>query len=121
MRITSDGRQAGILPIRAAQAYGVKPAGFGGQKIDAAAHQLDSPPPVAGAVGVSSRADSYDPAKAVDGLVAAKVPQRVNFDAPSRPTGSVPSAHVLQMYARAADRVEAAVGVRLGQSVDLRG
>ena len=55
-------------------------------------------------------------------LVAGNVSQAVSFDAAQavRSAGS-PSPAVFQMYTRAADRVEAAVGVQIGRSIDVKG
>lgn len=57
-------------------------------------------------------------------LIAAKVSGSVTFDAAGttpaavRSTGDIPS---LPLYTRAADRIEAAVAVNLGRTIDLRG
>jgi len=65
--------------------------------------------------------DSFEPSSA-QRLVAAKVAQPVNFDAAAAPINRTVSAgHALQLYTRAADRIEAAVGVHIGRSIDIRG
>ena len=59
------------------------------------------------------------PAKAIEQLIAGKTNQPMRFD------GGAGAASVagpaLQLYTRAADRIEAAVGVALGKSLDVRG
>ncbi len=63
--------------------------------------------------------------KAIDKLVAGKTNQPVDFDAPAAPFASGATNPLrgpsLQLYTRAADRIEAAVGVALGKSLDVRG
>jgi hypothetical protein len=87
------------LPMHIAQAYGVGAASSTMQP--RAALQATSP--------VASR------------LVAGNVSAPVSFEASavSRSTTTSPAA-VFQMYTRAADRIEAATGVRLGQIFDRR-
>jgi hypothetical protein len=47
------------------------------------------------------------------------VPGGVNFDA--SPRSQQPNAIAYQMYTRAADRIEAAVAVHVGRTLDVRG
>ena len=67
--------------------------------------------------------DSFEASSSAKTLVAARVSQPVNFEAAAADVSrSGPAAtHVLQMYTRAADRIEAAVAVQIGRSIDLRG
>lgn len=53
------------------------------------------------------------------GLVAARVPGGVAFN--SQPAPVATSGGALSLYTRAADRVEAAVGVELGRTLDVHG
>jgi len=100
MRITGSGSFGGSFAAQAAKAYGVKPP-------CAALPQADSP----------------SPSSNVRGLVAANVTQPVSFEsAQSNPLlRSASASAALQMYTRAADKIEAAVGVALGRMVDLKG
>lgn len=66
--------------------------------------------------------DSFQPASSVQRLVAARVTQPVNFDgANAAAERAQPAPPVLQMYTRAADKIEAAVAVHIGRSIDIRG
>lgn len=56
---------------------------------------------------------------AIDRLVAARVPMRMEFD--SKLMTPVRKADAYQLYTRDADRIEAATGVHRGQIVDLKG
>ena len=59
------------------------------------------------------------PTSGVQSLVAGRVPGGMDFDAssviPNRP------ANAFQLYARVADRIEAATGVERGRVIDLKG
>lgn len=54
-------------------------------------------------------------------LVAAKVRQAVSFDQIAQSPSVPASSSALQMYTRAADRIEAAVGVHIGRQIDVVG
>jgi hypothetical protein len=60
--------------------------------------------------------------KVAEKLIAGRVPGGVEFNTPrtAGPTSLVP-ATVLPLYTRAADRVEAAIGVHVGRTIDVRG
>ena len=60
-----------------------------------------------------------NPAKSIDTLIAGKTNQPVSFDAPG--IGPDASRASLPLYTRAADRIEAAVGIALGKSLDVTG
>ena len=90
----------GPLPINSARAYNLANAQKAAQ---------------VGPVAQSS------PAKAIDTLVAGKTNQPVSFDAPGKGSSTAVNGATLQLYTRAADRIEAAVGVALGKSLDVTG
>jgi hypothetical protein len=96
----------GTLPLHAAKAYGVRPAAA----------------PIAPAAPVPLRpqpVDSFQPSRAVQNLVAGNVNQAVDFASVApRPAAS---SHALQMYTRAADKIEAAVAVQIGRTLDVQG
>lgn len=52
-------------------------------------------------------------------LIGAKVPGNVSFDA--KGNAQAATAPSLQLYTRAADRIEAAVAINVGRAIDLRG
>jgi hypothetical protein len=59
------------------------------------------------------------PAKGIDTLVAGKTNQPMSFDAsPAKP---ISGGATLQLYTRAADRIEAATGIAIGKSLDVTG
>ena len=102
----------GPIPFHVAQAYGVKsPTALG--KINPL--QLPAPPDA----GQTEAAQTIKPSENVQQLIAGKVVQPVDFDSASTPAR--PSGPVLQLYNRAADTIEAATGVHLGRSLDLKG
>jgi hypothetical protein len=92
-----------IISFQAAAAYGIKPK--------ATAPRLGAP--IAAPISRSSEARNPFPGL-VSGKVDSPVARGQGFDAPLAPTGS------LQMYTRAADRVEVATAARLGRIVDTR-
>jgi hypothetical protein len=103
MRIDSS------LPIHIARAYGVTPT--------------KRPAPVArsGAIGPAQpteKAAPHEPGEKVRQLVAGKVTGPVDFASASTPTSP---AGPYQLYTRAADKIEAAVAVRTGQAIDVKG
>ena len=74
--------------------------------------------PQSPASGIGAKqVDSFRPSVAAQKLVAGSVAQPVNFDAAAQ----AGVARGLQMYTRAADRVEAAVRIELGRAIDLKG
>ena len=52
-------------------------------------------------------------------LVAAQISQRIDFARDTMPSAPAQPG-VLQMYTRAADRIEAAINVELGRQIDVR-
>lgn len=103
MRISSS------FPIHIARAYGVTPA----NRAAPIAH--------AGAAAPVQRAQSAAADQAsenVQQLVAGKVSGPVDFASASTPTSP---AGPYQLYTRAADKIEAAVAVRTGQAIDVKG
>ncbi|MCH7573040.1 MAG: hypothetical protein IH891_09020, partial [Planctomycetes bacterium] len=59
------------------------------------------------------------PGRSIDKLIAGQVNQSVDFAIASTPAN--PAGNALQLYTRAADKIEAATGVLLGRSLDIRG
>ena len=104
MRITGT---TNPLSFNAAKAYGVKSA---------------AAPPMAKSIGSITRSvpvDSFQPRQATQQLVAGIVSQPVNFDAAST-ARSLPAA-ALQMYTRAAEKMEATIAVHVGRTLDAKG
>ncbi len=103
----------GSIPMHIARAYGVKPA--------ATTTPAPAPAPTPPAARVQ-QSDAYAPATAaqpnqrIEALVAGQVNQPIDF-APS----PAPQSAVLQLYTRAADRIEAGTAVQLGRSLDVSG
>jgi hypothetical protein len=79
--------------------------------------------PPASAVDALKFAEPGAPSQTVGRLIAGQVVHPVQFDGArtAATVGATSPAHVLQMYNRAADRVEAAVRVELGRTIDVRG
>jgi len=102
MRITDSNQGVFPLPASAARAYGIRQPHVCGD--------------YAGMIRPVTRQDAANLSPQVQNLVAGGVTQSASFD-PVRPTA--PS-HAFQMYARVADKIEAAVAVRSGQTVDFR-
>jgi hypothetical protein len=94
--------------INAAKAYGVsRPA-------PAAQAQPATP------ISFTIKPDVYEASVPAQKLVAGTVAGSVNFD--GSPRAATPSnAYAFQMYTRAADKVEAAVGVQVGRALDVSG
>ncbi len=95
------------IPFQAAVAYGMKP----GAQVRPASPRASASiqPPVA----TTSAA-----AKLVSGKVDSPVSRGQGFDAPRAPMPNASGA--LQMYSRAADRVEVATAAQLGRILDTR-
>lgn len=107
MRIDSS------LPMHIARAYGVQPA-----RPAAGPKPAEPTQPVQAAQPV----DAYEPAgrtSPVSQLIAGKVSHAVDFDTSTlpRPEANEP----FQLYTRAADKIEAAVAVQMGRSLDVTG
>ena len=101
MRISGPINPAQSL-LQAAKAYGVP--------------QPRPATDVAGIIRPTTRGDAVNLSPGTQNLVAGTVSQSASFDAARQ---TVPG-HVLQMYTRAADKIEAAVAVQHGRTVDLR-
>ena len=71
---------------------------------------------VAGIIRPTTRGDAVNLSPGTQNLVAGTVSQSASFDVARQ---AVPG-HVLQMYTRAADKIEAAVAVKHGRTIDLR-
>lgn len=84
------------IPMHVARAYGVKPTA-------PMAPPTAAPAPTTGSVSA---------------LVGGRVSRPIDFNA--EPAAAPPS-HAFQMYTRAADKIEAAVAVQLGRSIDVTG
>lgn len=95
------------IPFQAAVAYGMKP----GTQLRTAVQRAGSTiqPPIAKASPA---------AKLVSGKVDSPVARGQGFDAPRAPMPNASGA--LQMYSRAADRVEVATAAHLGRILDTR-
>jgi hypothetical protein len=109
MRITGT---SSSLPLNIAKAYGVKPA--------ATTRPTDGTSPIA-SIAPARKPDSFQSSSVANPLVAARVSQKVNFDSAAaiRPVQS--AAPALPMYTRAADKMEAAVAVQIGRTLDVTG
>ena len=94
----------GSIPIHVARAYGIKPP-------STPVPPTSVPPMQAQPVAARALSD------AAQQLVGGTVGGAVDFHAttPSSPAGA------FQLYTRAADKIEAAVNVELGRSIDVRG
>jgi len=109
MRISGTGS----LPRHIASAYGVA-----NRQGAAAANQ----PSASATPSRVARPDGYRPAGSAERLVAATVKQPVEFAETTQAYSNAAGAgRALQLYTRAADRVEAAVRIELGRSIDVRG
>ena len=100
----------GSLPTQIARAYGVSPK----QALapNKAADQANQPTE-------SIAANTAHKSDSVNGLLAGRVSGPVDFDATTGPAKA--SSEVLPLYTRAADKVEAAVAVQIGRSLDVKG
>jgi hypothetical protein len=96
------------LVNHAAKAYGIRPATPAAQP-----SQSNAP------ASFTIKPDVYEPSTPAQQLVAGTVAGSVNFDA--SPRSAPASAYAFQMYTRAADKVEAAVGVQVGRTMDVKG
>jgi len=88
----------GSLPINIARAYG----------LGNTSRPAPAQPPA-----------QVKPAPTINQLIAGKTNQPVDFDAPAVMPASKSGS--LQLYTRAADQIEAAVGIALGKSLDVKG
>jgi hypothetical protein len=110
MRITDGLNQpARLMPQQAAKAYGASPLQRPATTAASTTHDA-----------FTLRPDRYESASPAKSLVAGSVSGSVDFS-PQTIKAPLASANALQMYTRAADRVEAAVGVALGRTLDIKG
>jgi hypothetical protein len=110
MRITNS------FPIHVARAYGVRPSAA--QPMNAGDVGAAGPTARLSRPQAAGEAPQTPQGERVAKLVAGHVAGRVDFDSATRTQGQVGA---LQLYTRAADRVEAATGISLGRRVDLEG
>jgi hypothetical protein len=113
MRITPGGSTP--LPLNIAKAYGVKPTPIARPAGQPVVSRNDDPQSSTVASIAPAAVDAYQRSSGISQLVAGTVNQPVNFDGAAASDGS------LRMYTRAADRIEAALGVQLGRSLDVKG
>ena len=104
MRIGSN------IPFHIARAYGLQPTPKA-----APITQTQSIAPTNATTPVAPTTTS----SAMTQLVGGSVTRNVDFEGVSTPTR--PAGHVLPLYTRAADAVEAATGVHVGRSLDIKG
>ncbi|MCZ6835208.1 MAG: hypothetical protein O7G85_05475 [Planctomycetota bacterium] len=104
MRIGSN------LPFHVAKAYGVQPP---------TKPSIAQPATASTPIQATQPVEKATPGESLQGLIGGQVPGRVDFDAAS--SIQQPAGPVLQLYTRAADKVEAATSVSLGRSLDLKG
>lgn len=109
MRITGC---TNSLPSNIAKAYGVKPS--------AAAKPTDNTSPIA-SIAPARRPGAFQSDSTANPLVAAKVSQPVSFEGAAAPRLTTNTAPALPMYTRAADKMEAAVAVQIGRTLDVTG
>lgn len=105
-------RIGGSFPIHIARAYGAAPTHSSAPGTPIKAGAPPSRPDQA-------PNDSAPPVRSIDTLIAGQVNQSVDFDIASTPVN--PAGNALPLYTRAADKIEAATGVLLGRSLDIRG
>lgn len=103
----------GSLPMHIARAYGVTTTPRA-----AAPKPAESSPPVQ-AVRAADTHDAGQPST-IDQLVAGRVSQAVDFNTATMPRPATAS-EPFQLYTRAADKIEAAIAVTVGQSIDVTG
>jgi len=103
MRISSS------IPIHVARAYGVTPT-----RQAALPAKTNAIEPVRQNDGVQT----HQPGENIRQLLAGNVSGPVDFASASTPTSP---AGPYQLYTRAADKIEAAVAVRIGRAIDVKG
>ena len=125
----------GPIPFQAASAYGMRPTGSPRVTASAPTPEAGSPtavrPVAADRVDLATRSGGLD--RLVGGTVRSDINRGIGFDGDPAPpaTGSttgpgIPTPHPessgpFQLYNRHADRLEAATGVALGGSIDIKG
>lgn len=116
------------IPLHVARAYGVQPAARTPGAPAAQPAKAATPTGPVGKIALTTPTGRVSPAGEVQGvarpqqvgkLVAGTVERSLNFDgAATVPNGSP---HTLQLYNRAADKIEAAVAVNIGRAIDVSG
>jgi len=108
------------IPINVARAYGV---GATGPARGPAGPATPTQPitPLREATPDAKTDDTARTPSAIDRLIGGTVPGTVEFETATRPAAEASSVTTFQLYTRAADRIEAAVGVQIGRAIDVRG
>ena len=129
----------GPIPFQAASAYGMRPTGSPRVTASAPTPEAGSPtavrPVAADRVDLATRSGGLD--RLVGGTVRSDINRGIGFDGDPAPPATGPatrsttgsetptprpaSSGPFQLYNRHADRLEAATGVALGGSIDIKG
>jgi len=109
----------GSLPFHVARAYGVSTAQPAAPSRPATPANAAPPTPPPAQVQPTDAADTTQPSAKIQSLVAGQVTQPIDFNA--TPAAKLAPGATLQLYNRAADRIEAATAVRIGRSLDVTG
>lgn len=105
----------GNIPIHVARAYGLqRPAGPGQAAPIRPTASTTGLPMVSQVTGAPTTGD-VGRSRSVDKLVAGTVHQPISFDG----AATISPNQTLQLYTRAADKIEAAVAVNVGRSLDV--
>lgn len=114
----------GSIPIHVARAYGVKPPAAP-VPAPAAAKPASMPfttpftaPVTAPTPSLAPPAPAPTSTESVSSLVGGRVSRPIDFSA--EPVAAR-SSHAFQLYTRAADKIEAAVAVQIGRTIDVTG
>jgi hypothetical protein len=114
----------GPIPFHVAKAYGVKPGGAPAPLAATGAAPAPfsiaqaSPLPTANSIDALSQLAAAPRSAKVDRLVGGTVNTPLSFDGAATRT---PGTGSLQLYTRAADKIEAAVAVNVGRAIDVTG
>ena len=125
----------GPIPFQAASAYGMRPTGSPRVSTPAPTPETGSPtavrPMTSDRVDLTTRSGGLD--RLVGGTVRSDINRGIGFDGDPAPPATGPttgletptlrpeSSGPYQLYNRHADRLEAATGVALGGSIDIKG
>jgi hypothetical protein len=124
MRINGSGN---LLPPNIARAYGVQGAAAARPAAQAVAPTASgalaqispaSPSINAGPINAGLGVNTAPGATGPQALVAGQVPGPITFDGVSVPRSGAGGFH---MYTRAADKIEAAIAVQVGRTLDIKG
>jgi len=114
----------GPIPFHVAKAYGVKPAAPAAPLAAASGARAPlsiaqaAPLPTANSIDALSQLAAAPRSAKVDRLVGGTVNVPLSFDGAATRT---PGTGTLQLYTRAADKIEAAVAVNVGRAIDVSG